>query len=104
MSAEQAEPAPEGSFAVLRAGRHGLPVFCGSLDEALKVAKTSTEQSGGKYLVLRVLGSVRAEAYWTLRADLMASADDLGPVKTEYRSALRDIEDAVGRERWNPYP
>lgn len=51
MSAEQAESAPEGSFAVLRAGRHGLPVFCG-----------------------------------------------------EYRSALRDIEDAVGRERWNPYP
>lgn len=69
MSAEQAESAPEGSFAVLRAGRHGLPVFCGSLDEALKVAKTSTEQSGGKYLVLRVLGSVRAEAHWTARAE-----------------------------------
>ena len=98
MSQEQTKPADEGRFAVCRVGRMAAPVFRESLEDAIGAAQASAEQSGGEYLILRVLGSVRAEAHWTARAGarqpdrvVTTTADQMEVEEWEPRTILENI-------------
>ena len=113
MSQEQTKTADEGPFAVYRVGRNAAPVFRESLDEAIQVAKVGAEQSGGEYLILRVLGSVRAEAHWTARAGarqpdrvVSVTREQLDVMEWPFRAILENIETHLGgaQEKREPGP
>lgn len=113
MSDDQTKTTDEGRFAVYRVGRNAAPVFRESLDEAIQVAKVGAEQSGGEYLILRVLGSVRAEAHWSARTGarqpdrVVAVAGEKPDVmEWPFRAITEVIETHLGRtwEKRKPDP
>ena len=98
MSDDQTKTTDEGPFAVYRVGGNAAPVFRESLEDAIGAAKAGAEQSGGEYMILRVLGSVRAEAHWTARAGtrqpdrvVTTTADQLEVEEWEPRTILENI-------------
>ena len=94
MSTDQAEPATQRAFAVLRSGRHGAPVFCESEAQAREVAAGFAEQTGGKYFVLRLLGAMQAEARWEPAVpDALESPENFA-VSISFSPW----------NHWNPYP
>jgi len=96
VSQEQTKTTDEGPLAVYRVGRNAAPVFRESLEDAIRTAKAGAEQSGGEYLIFRVLGSVRAEAHWAGRSGCRAPA----------RAITEVIETHLGRtwEKRKPEP
>ena len=111
MSDDQTKTTDEGPFAVYRVGRNAAPVFRESLDEAIQVAKVGAEQSGGEYLILRVLGSVRAEAHWTARVEarepdrvVAAAEDQLEVVEWPSRTIRENIKAFIASAKKRPDP
>lgn len=53
-----------GPFVVLRSGRPGVPTHCPDLDAASDIAAERASANGGEYLVMRLVGRVRAVGRW----------------------------------------